>query len=85
MSARTVSVTLPPELLDQVEAIARRENRAVDDLIRDALEQYERKQWWEQLNSYGRARAQELGLTEEDVVPAVNAVRAERAKNRSRQ
>jgi predicted transcriptional regulator len=77
MSARTVSVTLPPELLDQVEAIARRENRAVDDLIRDALEQYERKQWWEQLNSYGRARAHELGLIEEDVLRAVNDIRTE--------
>lgn len=38
----------------------------------------ERRKWWEETNAYGRAKAAELGLSEADVVAAVNEVRNER-------
>lgn len=39
----------------------------------------ERTQWWDSMNAYGRANAEECGLTEADVVAAVRAVRGRRA------
>ena len=85
-TTRTLSITLPPEMLERVEKIARKEHRTMSELVREALRQYERGQWWADMNAYGRARASELGLTEADVVPAVDEVRQRRttAKRRSK-
>ena len=83
-STKTLSVTLPPEMLARAEEIAREEHRTMSELVREALRQYERQRWWDQMNRYGRARADGAGLTEADVVPAVKQVRAERRRRASR-
>lgn len=57
----------------------------MSELVREALRHYERKKWWEEMNAFGRAKAEELGLTEADVVPLVKEVRRQRrAQHRSR-
>ena len=50
----------------------------MSELVREALRYYERRKWWEEMNAYGRAKAEELGLNEADVVPAVKQIRKER-------
>ena len=55
----------------------------MSELVREALRHYERTRWWEETNAYGRARAEQLGLTEADVVPVVKQVRKERRARRS--
>ena len=75
-TTRTLSITLPPEMLSRAERIARKENRTMSELIREALRHYERYNWWEQMNSYGRKTASAAGVaTEEDVLRAVHQVR----------
>ena len=69
-------------MLSRAERLAQQENRTMSELVREALRHYERSKWWQEMNAYGRARAEQLGLTEADVVPAVRQVRRER---RSRQ
>jgi hypothetical protein len=69
-------------MLSRAEQLAQQENRTMSELVREALRYYERRKWWEEMNAYGRAKAEEFGLTEADVVPAVKEVRKER---RSRQ
>jgi predicted transcriptional regulator len=69
-------------MLSRAEQLAQRESRTMSELVREALRYYERRRWWEEMNSYGRARAEELGLTERDVVPLVKRVRAERRARR---
>ena len=81
-TTKTLSITLPPEMLARAEALAKKENRTMSELIREALRNYERYRWWDEVNAYGRAKADERGLTEADVVPLVKQVRKER---RSRQ
>ncbi len=76
---RTLSVTLPPEMLTRAEELAKKEHRTMSELVCEALRQYERKSWWDEMNAYGRAKANELGLTEADVIPAIKATRKERA------
>ena len=67
-------------MLARAEEIARKENRTVSELVADALRQYERTRWWDSMNSFGRALAEERGLTEADVVSAVKDVRRRRAQ-----
>jgi predicted DNA-binding protein len=42
-TTKTLSVTLPPEMLSRVEALAKKENRTMSELVREALRQYERQ------------------------------------------
>jgi len=43
-TSKTLSVSLPPAQLKRVERIAKRENRTLSELVREALRQYEQKQ-----------------------------------------
>ena len=43
-TSRTISVSLPPEQLKRTERLAKRENRTLSELVREALRQYEQKQ-----------------------------------------
>ena len=79
-TTRTLSVTLPPEMLERAAAIAKREHRTMSELVREALREYERKNWWAEMNAFGQARARELGLTDADVAPAVKEVRRARRR-----
>jgi CopG family transcriptional regulator/antitoxin EndoAI len=81
-TTRTLSITLPPEMLLRAEALAREENRTMSELVREALRHYERDRWWNRMNTYGKTKAEERGLTEADVVSAVKAVRKGRAHKR---
>jgi CopG family transcriptional regulator / antitoxin EndoAI len=83
-TTKTLSVTLPPEMLTRAEQLAKKEHRTMSELVREALRQYERKNWWDEMNAYGRAKANERGLTEADVIPAVKEVRKERRARQSR-
>ena len=83
-TSNTLSITLPPEMRARAEALAKKENRTMSELIREAFRHYERKSWWDQMNAYGWARAQERGLTEADVVPLIKQVRKERRARQGR-
>jgi predicted transcriptional regulator len=84
-TSKTLSITLPPEMLTRAAQLAERENRTMSELVREALRYYERKSWWEEMNAYGRAKAGELGLSEADVVPLAKEVRKQhRARRISR-
>lgn len=75
-TTKTLSVTLPPEMLTRAERMAKREHRTMSELVREALRQYERKAWWDEMNAYGRATAKAAGVKgEADVVRAVHVVR----------
>ena len=80
---KTLSVTLPPEMLDKAERLAKREHRTMSELVREALRQYERNSIWEQIETYGRKSAAKAGIkTEEDVVKIIHDFRRERQKRR---
>ncbi len=82
-TTKTLSVTLPPEMLTRAEQLAKKEHRTMSELVREALRQYERKSWWDEMNEYGRAKAGKLGLTEADVVSTVKQVRKDRRARQS--
>ncbi len=83
-TTKNISVTMPPAMLKEVERLAKKEHRTTSELIREALRRYQRDRRWEEINAYGRAKAQELGITEEDVVPLVKQFRKEQRAKVSR-
>ena len=80
-----VSITLPPDMLKRAKKLAGKENRTMSELIREALRHYERKNWWDETNAYGRTTAQAAGITsEQDVVDTIHSMRQEdRARNQA--
>lgn len=80
-TTKTLSITIPPEMLSRAEALARKENRTMSELIREALRHYERQHWWDEMNSYGRGKAFAAGVRDEDdVVRAVHEHRREQRR-----
>ncbi len=69
------SIRVPEELLAEIEKVARAQDRTVDEVTVEALNRYIKDKQWASLKSYGRAKARERGLTEEDVDTAIAEVR----------
>lgn len=80
-TAKTVSITLPPDLLTKAQELAEREHRTMSELFREALRRYMQEDTsWDALVKRTRAKGRELGIaTEEDVERLVDEHR--RAKH----
>ena len=78
-TTKTLSITLPPEMLTRAAALAKEENRTMSELVREALRHYERDRWWDQVNAFGRKTAEAAGVrTEDDVLRAIHELRCEK-------
>jgi predicted DNA-binding protein len=65
-TAKTVSITLPPELLVKAQELAQREHRTMSELFREALRHYMVGDvQWDNLLTRTRAKGKELGITSE--------------------
>ena len=58
-TTQTLSITLPPEMLARAAEMAKREHRTMSELVREALRQYERQNFWTEMNRFGQAKAAE--------------------------
>jgi predicted transcriptional regulator len=82
--AKTISITLPPELLLKAQEIAQREHRTMSELFREALRTYvatnkrtDQRAWDEWLERT-RAHGRSLGIkSEEDVDRILGEYRTE--------
>ena len=75
--SKTVSFTLPPDMLARATKLAKEENRTMSELLREAFRIYEFEKSLRGLQKYGRKQAEKTGITEDDVVDAVKSVRKE--------
>jgi hypothetical protein len=65
-TAKTVSITLPPDLLVKAQEIAQREHRTMSELFREALRRYMMPDpQWDGLLQRTRAKGASLGITGE--------------------
>jgi predicted transcriptional regulator len=72
--AKTVSITLPPDLLAKAQEIALREHRTMSELFREALRRYMAGDAeWDALLKRTRATGQALGITNEADVELLSA------------
>lgn len=74
-TTRTITISIPPEMEAQIGDLMRREGRTRSELLREALRRYVRDREWRELLRYGQAKAQEAGITEEEIEDIVDAYR----------
>lgn len=69
---RTVTISVPPELANEVDRQAQAEGRSRSELYREAARQYlQRHDRWQQIFRYGREVALREGFSDDDVLEAV--------------
>jgi len=72
-TAKTVSITLPPDLLDKAQELAQREHRTMSELFREALRRYMTGDaQWEELLARTRAQGKALGIKSEADVERIS-------------
>jgi predicted transcriptional regulator len=84
-TTKTLSISLSPAQLKDVEKLAKKEHRTLSELIREALRRYQIEREMDAVNAYGRAKAAELGITEADVIPLIHQMRKERREKTIKQ
>jgi predicted transcriptional regulator len=68
-TAKTVSITLPPDLLIKAQELATREHRTMSELFREALRRYmSADTQWERLLIRTRAKGRSLDIKNENDV-----------------
>jgi metal-responsive CopG/Arc/MetJ family transcriptional regulator len=73
-TAKTVSITLPPDLLVKAQEFAQREHRTMSELFREALRRYMAGDEWDALLKRTRARGEALGITTESDVERLSDI-----------
>ncbi len=76
-TTKTITISLPSEMLAQMEEIMREERRTRSELLREALRCYIEDREWKRILRYGQGRAKELGINPDDVESLVDEYRAE--------
>lgn len=74
------NVALDPEVFARVAAEAQKEGKTPDELANEAAKRLLALRRLEDLQQYGRQRASDLGLTEDDVPRLLAESRAERRR-----
>ncbi len=78
-TTKVLSITLPEAMLAQAKERAKKENRTMSELVREALRQYQATRWLDDLRPYAQERAKAAGiLTEGDVDRVIHEYRAEK-------
>jgi CopG family transcriptional regulator/antitoxin EndoAI len=71
----TFTISLPPEMAEKVEELMKKEKRTRSELFREALRRYFEEQEWKEIVRYGRIKAREKGISEDQVEDIVDANR----------
>lgn len=82
--SRVYTISLPPELAQRAEALARRDSRTISELFREAFRAYSAQQvrWTlDELGEYAEGRNPK-GYTEADVPRLIQEARAEMPRRR---
>ncbi len=72
---KTVTVSLPPEMVDKIEELMKEEGRTRSELLREALRRYAEEQEWKKIYRYAELKAREKGLTEDQIEDMIDARR----------
>ena len=74
------NVTISPELFVRVTEEAAAEGTTADEIANEAMKRYFAVRRVDRLQRYGHKRAEELGITEDDVPRLIAESRAERRR-----
>ena len=74
------NVTISPELFARVTEEAAAEGTTADEIANEGMKRYLAVRRVDRLQRYGQKRAEELGITEDDVLRLIAESRAERSR-----
>lgn len=80
-TTKLLTISIMPDFLDEVEKIAKEENRTKSELIREALRRYIENREFRRLQRFGAKQAKKLGIKEGDVQRIVDEYRAEQSND----
>jgi CopG family transcriptional regulator / antitoxin EndoAI len=72
---KTITLSLPPEMVDKIEELMKEEGRTRSELLREALQRYAEEQEWKKIYRYGEKKAKEKGITEDQIEDIIDAHR----------
>ena len=75
-SSNALALILSPGLLRELDRLAKREGRARNELLREAVRRYVNESKWRELQEYGRNQARKLGIKESDVERLIHEYRS---------
>jgi hypothetical protein len=75
--SRLLSVSLPEDLAEETEALARGSGKTTSEVVCDALRRQLRVTRLSGLRRYGRERAEKLGIGHEETEAAVDELRGD--------
>jgi metal-responsive CopG/Arc/MetJ family transcriptional regulator len=75
MSAKVINISLPEDLLREIDEAARSDSRTRSEFLREAARTYMENRRWKSIRGWGTRTAQEMGLTEDDVERLVHEYR----------
>ncbi len=81
-TGQTGNLSLPDGLQTEIEKVARAQERTVNQVLADAVDRYIREEQWQSLKSYGRQKARERGIKENDVLRLIAESRREHEQGR---
>ena len=67
MPTKIINISLPEDLLTEIDEFARSEKRTRSELFREAARQYIESRRWSKIRDAGSRTTRELGLTEDDI------------------
>src|ERR1039458_2473240 len=77
-TTKTVSISMSPADLKVAERLARTTNRSLSGVLREGLKRMASEQYWQQVHTIPRPKAEALGITEDDVTRLVGEYRVEK-------
>lgn len=79
---KIVNMSLPPEIYQEVEELARQKGISRSELLRQALKQYvASEKRWQEIRAWGEETARRLGIKDErDVDKLIHEFRREQSK-----
>ena len=81
MSTITVNISFQDRLLADIDRIAHRESRSRSELLREAARLYiERQERWSRIFATTTSRAEELKLSEKDILDEIAQYRREKRR-----
>jgi len=72
---KTITLSLPPEMVEKAEEIMREEGRTRSELFREALRRYIEEREWRKIYRYGEKKARERGIKDDQVEDIIDARR----------
>lgn len=75
MKTKTINLSLPVELLQETDTVAKKQYRTRSELMREALRRYVALERFEEISTYGQAQAKKLGMKPADINRIIAEIR----------